>query len=147
MERALEEVRRRGEESLRNVEALAVKVGKQADALATGVAVAAEAAADRLRREAETTAIQVAEDIRRRLIGEIGRLRDAALADLEGRTAETIGRLRGDLWQFEERWQRDFTELLVQLQETTTVLPANEEELTWVEILVRRFLRWIGKLK
>gem|GEM_PF-4284269 len=74
-------------------------------------------------------------------------MRDAALADLEGRTAETIGRLRGDLWQFEERWQRDFTELLVQLQETTTVLPANEEELTWVEILVRRFLRWIGKLK
>ncbi|MCX7800943.1 MAG: hypothetical protein N2109_11445 [Fimbriimonadales bacterium] len=74
-------------------------------------------------------------------------MRDAALADLEGRTAETIGRLREDLWQFEERWQRDFTELLVQLQEMTTVLPANEEELTWVEILVRRFLRWIGKLK
>lgn len=81
------------------------------------------------------------------MIDEIGQLRDEALADLEGRTSETMGRLREDLLQFEERWRLTFTDLLVRLQSTIVAFSANEGELTWVEKMVRRFLRWIAKLK
>ena len=55
-------------------------------------------------------------------------MRDEASAALEGRTAETVGRLRRDLTLFEDKWRSHFTDLLVRLESTVRALEAKEDE-------------------